>query len=303
MNENIAKIVLLFYIIVIGVFVWGLFSSNVYLVIAPIVIFLIIFIVSKIIREKGNNDSSDKEKVIIEPIVVNEEKNNEPLTQETFDIVDDANKIIDNKNITEPDKTSHRNLSTTYDNFYLKYNYKQRICFINGSGIDASVCENHINDTIVFKQEPENEFDKSAIAIYLDDKRIGYVYRGQTQDMINNWIKKGRYFEGFICEYNATENKAWYKIGFYSLLDDFDTLTCKVSRFNSDCLVNIGDVIDFEFDFDKEKYILYDDFGEKLGTLPAATERKLEDVKINRIIVENFDNSGEKPVCIIKIYY
>lgn len=40
-------------------------------------------------------------------------------------------------------------------------------------------------------QEPENTYDHGAVALYLQNQKIGYLLRNRLQDMANEWISKG----------------------------------------------------------------------------------------------------------------
>ena len=39
-------------------------------------------------------------------------------------------------------------------------------------------------------QEPNNKYDSKAIAVVLGGKRIGYLYKGKIQDMVNDYLNK-----------------------------------------------------------------------------------------------------------------
>ena len=40
-------------------------------------------------------------------------------------------------------------------------------------------------------QEPENTYDHGAVALYLNNQKIGYLLRNRLQDMANEYISKG----------------------------------------------------------------------------------------------------------------
>lgn len=44
---------------------------------------------------------------------------------------------------------------------------------------------------IFLKQEPSNEYDRRAVALYVSGHQIGYLLRGRLQDMANTFISKG----------------------------------------------------------------------------------------------------------------
>lgn len=103
-------------------------------------------------------------------------------------------------------------LPKTVKNIPLAYEYEQDICFTENTQKYVST---NIGQPISFVKEPNNPTDPHAVAIYLNNKKIGYVNRGQVQNMINGWIHNNDYFTGFMSAYYPAENRATYKIGFY----------------------------------------------------------------------------------------
>lgn len=98
----------------------------------------------------------------------------------------------------------------------LAYQYTNEISVYEGLSDYASIMKYislNIGKEIRFVKEPNNPYDEHAIKIFLDDKDIGYVHRGQTQNMINGWKKKGEPIKAFI--YDCDGQTAYYKIGFY----------------------------------------------------------------------------------------
>nr|WP_325300384.1 hypothetical protein [uncultured Dysosmobacter sp.] len=39
--------------------------------------------------------------------------------------------------------------------------------------------------------EPSNEYDKNAVALLWQGRRLGYLRRGPLQDMTNDWLRRG----------------------------------------------------------------------------------------------------------------
>lgn len=67
----------------------------------------------------------------------------------------------------------------------------------------AAGCSNDFDlllygESVDIEQEPDNEYDDRAVAVmHLGDK-IGYIYRGRLQDMINDFIDRGDDVEATI---------------------------------------------------------------------------------------------------------
>lgn len=44
--------------------------------------------------------------------------------------------------------------------------------------------------TLEIVREPKNEYDKNAVALLWQERRLGYLYRGSLQDMTNDWLRR-----------------------------------------------------------------------------------------------------------------
>ncbi len=101
-----------------------------------------------------------------------------------------------------------------YDNYWeLKHQYERRLCLYGSSAYRVLGMENNI---ITFKKEPENTYDRKAIAVYRKQERIGYIYRGQMQDMMNEWLNKKNILIGFICSVQTCPQIVTIGIAFYA---------------------------------------------------------------------------------------
>ena len=173
---------------------------------------------------------------------------------------------------------------------FLCYQYEQKICFIKDDNIEEKfgyVIGNG-GKKLLFEFEPDNPYDSMAVAIYLDDKKLGYVYSGQTQEMIHSYHKQGRLICGYLNKYSVEEQTASYKIGFYNHIDYFDnkqfTLTKtnkKIDEYTSraDNLLNCdsGDLLLIEKEFLGENYIVTTDGYDEVGELPKSAISFIEE--------------------------
>ena len=100
----------------------------------------------------------------------------------------------------------------------LRYEYEDRLCLDDGA---INLIINNGGAPLTFRQEPDNPHDGAAVAVYLGDNKLGYIYRGNIQKMINDWIKRGELFSGYINKYSTSDNSATYKIGFYKPLNKY----------------------------------------------------------------------------------
>ena len=134
-------------------------------------------------------------------------------------------------NFVPKDITENKTTAISFpriDGFYLEYSYTKDFCIIDeGDNISRTLkkLSDNIGKELTVVQEPENEFDHRAVALHIDNERIGYIYRGKTQDMANDWIRCDRPIKAYVNEVILSECKATYKIGFYKSLDGSDGYT------------------------------------------------------------------------------
>lgn len=200
----------------------------------------------------------------------------------------------------------------TYEN-KLKYEYEKEM-FVTEEGWQN--IPGNLGNVLSFVKEPDNQYDENAVAIYAGQNKLGYVYKGKNQDMINDWINSDRYLSGYLSRYSLSEKKASYRIGFYASLlpypnkifsliktgkkiDEF----CKRSDNISMC--NEGDAISAELDAESFSYVVYNDMYEEIGELPKSAEKFLNDHDFDEIVgtIEEMDyDCDSAPKIKVKIY-
>lgn len=184
----------------------------------------------------------------------------------------------------------------------LIYEYEENI-FLNSNSIELIKDKGGYN--ITFCQEPENQYDTNAIAIYLCNEKIGYVYRGRIQDMINDWIKRNHLFCGHINKYSITNNSASYKIGFYKPISDYQNKRFPLtkiskkcdeysssSRYENLCECNDGDFVIIDVDYENN-YIVTTEFAEEIGELPKSAINFIESGKAPKKIIGILDGCDD----------
>lgn len=203
--------------------------------------------------------------------------------------------------VPESEKTYHLFSSIEGDN-YLKYEYERDLCL--SSGVDAADLSGKGGTPITFVQEPDNKYDDKAVAIYWEAKKIGYVYRGRTQDMCNDWFKRDMLFIGHLAKINVAENTATYKIGFYRPLaerenklfpllrvtktvEDFEI----ISRYDNLSVMDEGDEVDY---YNGTVY----DGTDELGELSDKAIDFIEQFEKVALIIESLDDNKAK----IRVY-
>jgi len=58
-----------------------------------------------------------------------------------------------------------------------------------------------------FVQEPENQYDPHAIAVYSNSIKLGYLYKGWLQDMVNDFLRRHDTIEAIISSADREANK------------------------------------------------------------------------------------------------
>ena len=223
----------------------------------------------------------------------------------------DINKAVKN---TIPESEKNYDLFFIYDDDnYLAYQYEENLAFpaidmLTGNG----------GKVIKFVQEPNNQYDNTAIAVFLEEQKVGYLYRGQTKDMVNDWIKHNSFFWGYINKIDATNNKATIKIGFYKNIDSLSSkkfklikISKKADEFSSSRCENVSccsncDSVNLEPSYETENYLVCDDYGNELGELGSKAvewiDENEDNIKFSRINnIEETDSGSYK--ADIEIFY
>ena len=210
--------------------------------------------------------------------------------------------------IPEKDRQNYHFLPNVIDDMALKYSYEAHLVMLpDVCGVADLIGKTGKSLDIVL--EPENEYDPRAVALYLEEKKIGYVHKGRLQDMIHDWIERGD--EIRCCLKRLTAEDAYFLIGFYKDFDYFKGRTFKlvgvtkkdgegISRASNAEVLSPGDSV-WVF-VDDDKYIVTDgplDFGE----LPKAAIEYAEGASriVGKVEECDFDDNG-KPEIYVTIY-
>lgn len=148
------------------------------------------------------------------------------------------------------------------------YHYTNiNVCIIRGQEPDYSLLR--IHDEITFAKEPTNAYDSNAVAVF--DKarniKVGYLYKGSLQDMVNDFISGGHPIRSRITDITP-EGKIQIEVAFYrrpaAPVKNFKSqVTFALSSSTKEAQENIsdcadeGDDLEFEFDYDTEKFAFY----------------------------------------------
>ncbi len=210
-----------------------------------------------------------------------------------------------------PDGQMNYNLLEDFiENNVLAYQYEENICIIDDT---ISLLQGNGGHSIDFRREINNAYDENAIAIYLKDNKIGYVYRGKIQDMIIDWLKRDEVFVGYINKFSIKDNTATYKIGFYKPLHIYENkrfpltkITKKINdfetRYDNIVCCEDGDMVIIEKNPLLDSYIVYSETLDELGELPQSAVSFIEPMMSCEKIVGVLDNCHENEDDKIKPY-
>ena len=211
------------------------------------------------------------------------------------------------KNATStPDGKKDYNLFLEHlEGQFLCYEYENEICFIKGDSLEEKFgfVVGNGGKQLSFRFEPDNQYDNMAVAIYLDDKKLGYVYQGQTQEMIHSYHKQGRLICAYLNKYSVESHTATYKIGFYKPTSCFEskqftlTKTSKkideyTTRHDNLSCCSAGDLLLIEKEFLEDNYVVTTDSYNEIGELPKSAVNFIEDYNPKKIYAL-FDNCEE----------
>ena len=242
------------------------------------------------------------------------DENISPYSHNNTDTLNKFNSVQSNATESDDEKKVDYNLLDiiTYEN-KLKYEYEKEM-FVTEEGWQN--IPGNLGKVLRFVKEPDNQYDENAVAIYAGQNKLGYVYKGKNQDMINDWINSDRYLSGYLSRYSLNEKKASYRIGFYASLlpypnrifsliktgkkiDEFSKRSDNIS------MCNEGDAISAELGVESFSYVVYNDMYEEIGELPKSAENFLNEHDFDEIVgtIEEIDYDYDSaPKIKVKIY-
>ena len=113
------------------------------------------------------------------------EPNNNKATESWYNAFSEESAATDNKNYVADGKRDYNYLEDIVDDNLLMYSYEKDICLL---GDGYKYLAGNGGKDLRFVQEPENQYDSNAVALYLENDKLGYIYRSdRTQKMITNF--------------------------------------------------------------------------------------------------------------------
>lgn len=130
-------------------------------------------------------------------------------------------KILNGKSSTKSFKVGKEHqqfdsiiVPSQYDEYDLYKVYDDvNVCTNKNDNLDYSKL--YLTGVVILVQEPENQYDSKAVAVIQCGKKLGYIYRGCLQDMINDFMDRGEPIEAWLTKIDMENKKLQIKLAFY----------------------------------------------------------------------------------------
>lgn len=248
----------------------------------------------------------------------NTESTNSSITLNTNNSVGNTNishKILEKKNINFPRILNGSLIKWQYSDVEIKG--------VQYRNIDFSTLQ--IGDWVTFEEEPNNEYDSNAIKIIQSKIFLGYIPKGNLQDMILKYSKDDNYM--IMAKLNLIDEEKQYlqiHLVFFKKIIESDFSFVKkinasliktskktdefdVSRQDTLSTMEENDYVSIEEQFDSNCYLVLNEYSEELGELSESVSDKLREydysyekiARITEIIESSSGKYGAKLEIII----
>lgn len=202
---------------------------------------------------------------------------------------------------SKPDKTEEKDvvefhLPDTIDGATVAYQYEEVVFALD--------CAEDPDPYMAKELHFENDADK--IYVKHESVRIGCLKPGKITDMIRDWLERGDPIRAFLTGYDTNESTGHFIIVFYrdalkhamrrsTSSKEFKLVGNKSADVQELChYASKGDRCSIEYDYDKEKYAVYDETYTLYGYLPAAGTKYYEECDDSCIaVVSNVELDDE----------
>lgn len=166
--------------------------------------------------------------------------------------------------------------------YKLAYNYPD-VEIAGANHYDLTGIE--VNMRVTLKPEPENQHDDKAVAVYVGNRKIGFLPKNKLQDMYHDYRFKDGVITAVISA--VATDKAAIELNYYKKKDmiaelkrSHETKTFKLTGNSKEEMQDaisyssVGDEVTYTYDFDKDKYMAsaVDD----IGFFPKSANKYLE---------------------------
>lgn len=132
--------------------------------------------------------------------------------------------------------------------------------------------------------EKDNSYDPKAVAFTIQDRIVGYLYKGKHQDMANDWLKRGDPMYAIVTHATKSDNQVAIALAFYGTgkaqsrthISSSSRAYRLTGNTNEDMQIDIpmcaiGDECDLFYDCDKNRYLVTAEYD--IGYLPVSAHR------------------------------
>lgn len=217
------------------------------------------------------------------------------------------------KTLTIPQKIGRYELSYLYRDVFVK-------------GTEHANPDFHalnLCDHVDLVPEPDNEVEDQAVMVMCNGQQLGCIAskKGTLQRMVHQWTKKALPIFSAITAMDENEKGIYIVMGFYrdeqEILDKCETICTNLvktskkdefgdSRRDNIEILSVGDVLDADYDWETETYVVTGHGGIEMGELSKSVSAQLQEEDEDSypyIVVEDIGlNDDLKYVVKLKIY-
>jgi uncharacterized membrane protein YuzA (DUF378 family) len=185
----------------------------------------------------------------------------------------------------------------------IAYHYDSVKIFIL-SGQEPDFKSLNPGDNVRFVQEPTNSYDKNAVAAESGIRKLGYLYKGKIQDMVNDFINSGDAILSHIDSIDDANGKITVYIAFYRKKSFASAKTYKLTANRNEEMQDViyysseGDEVFAEYDYEKEKHLASTAAGD-IGYFPKSANDILEGEYTAQI--ERIDEDDGKSIVYVAV--
>lgn len=151
-----------------------------------------------------------------------------------------------------------------------------------------------INDELVLKHEPDNEYDENAVAVLTSQRvKLGYLFKGKLQQMVLDFMKNDDDdVIAKIASYNPQNSEIIIALAFYKKIRNDEIVekfrvSVSENKYYENYFSTEGYEVDVSYDVDKGKYMI-----EEFAKLPERFEDYVNDYDYMFVILDDKENDS-----------
>ena len=151
-----------------------------------------------------------------------------------------------------------------------------------------------INDELILKHEPDNEYDENAVAVLTSQRvKLGYLFKGKLQQMVLDFMKNDDDdVIAKIASYNPQNSEIIIALAFYKKIRNDEIVekfrvSVSENKYYENYFSTEGYEVDVSYDVDKGKYMI-----EEFAKLPERFEDYVNDYDYMFVILDDKENDS-----------